>query len=438
MINKIAEFLEKYDIRNKTVIVGFSGGYDSMCLIDILNKLAPSYNINLIGAHYNHNWRGEIAKNEQNHCMEFCKNNGIEFYTETAPDNAKHNETVARELRYEFFERALEKYSADAIFTAHNFDDNAETVLYRIIKGTGTVGLKGILPNRGCYYRPLITSSRSDIEKYCEENHLCPNLDESNNDTVHKRNLIRHEILPLLREINPNVVQSLNSLAQVALYENEIIDEYMEKISQKLFDDNKIRTKEFIKLSFPLKQRIIYNLIYNSKYDYTRDTVLNICKFIEETIKNNSPSKFSIAKNVWIYADSNIIEIIEKTEKTEDSILIDKCGEYRLAGGLLRIEEADCYQKTEDETEAYIDLSNYKNLTLRTRNDGDYIQPLGFDGKMKLKKYLMSKKIPQHNRNNYLVLADKKEILWVAGIGLSDKIKVKDKPTHKVSVKYMN
>ena len=91
-----------------------------------------------------------------------------------------------------------------------------------------------------------------------------------------------------------------------------------------------------------------------------------------------------------------------------------------------------------DETEAFIDLSNYKNLTLRARQDGDYIQPLGFSGTMKLKKYFMEKKIPQHRRDGYLLLANEKEILWVAGLGLSDKIKVKEKPTHKVSIKYIN
>ena len=126
MIEKVLNFIEKYNLSNKTIIIGFSGGYDSMCLLDVLNKIAKRVSLHLVAVHYNHNWRGEIAKQEQIHCEKFCKKNNIKFYTETAPENIKHNETVARELRYDLFERAYKKYNADAIFTAHNFDDNAE------------------------------------------------------------------------------------------------------------------------------------------------------------------------------------------------------------------------------------------------------------------------------------------------------------------------
>ena len=438
MIDRVSKFIEEYSLQNKTVLVGFSGGYDSMCLMDILKKISEKYNLRLIGIHFNHNWRGETAKKEQENCKEFCLKNEIEFYTETAPDDSKHNETEARELRYDFFERAYKKYNAAAVLTAHNFDDNAETVLYRIAKGTGIVGLKGILGNRGKYYRPLLNITRAEIERYCFENNLNPNFDNSNNDTVHKRNLIRHEIIPLLEQINPDVKKSLNALSKIAVSEQRIIDEYLDIISSKIFDNGKIKTKEFINLSAAVKQKIIYNLIYNSEYDYTMDTILNICDFIEETVKNNKPSKFSLSGDAWLYVDNNVIEIITKQEKQNISIEIERCGEYNTDIACFKIEKCDRFEKTKDETEAYIDISDYKNLTLRTRQDGDFIKPLGFSGRMKLKKYFMEKKIPQHRRDGYLLLTDKKEILWVAGLGLSDKIKVTDKPTHKVSVKYIN
>ena len=250
--SQILKFIKSYNLQNKTVIVGFSGGYDSMCLIHALNNVKEEYTLILVGAHYNHNWRGETARQEQIRCEEFCKRFGIEFYTETAPDDTKHNETVAREQRYAFFERAQKKYNTDVVFTAHNLNDNAETLIYRIAKGTGLTGLKGIQKKRDNYYRPLLDISRTNIENYCNENGLKPNIDNSNNDTVHKRNLIRHEILPLLEQINPSVINAINNLSKVAECELEVLDEYLNSVKK-----DPIITTEFAKFSPKLQQKIV-------------------------------------------------------------------------------------------------------------------------------------------------------------------------------------
>lgn len=435
MKNKIAKFIEECKLDNKTLLVGFSGGFDSMCLLNNLADLTDKYKLKLIACHYNHNWRGKKAKQEQEHCRQFCSEKNIEFYTETAPDNAKQNETEARELRYDFFYRALNKFGADAVLTAHNFDDNAETILYRIIKGTGIVGLKGILPKRDVFYRPLLNITREEIENYCRENNLSPNNDESNNDVIHKRNLIRHDIFPLFSEINPDFKNALNSLGEIAISESDIIDEYLNKITKNIIKDNKIDSKKFFELSNPLKQKIIYNLIYDSEFDYTKDTILNICEFIDNTIKANKPSKFSLGKNGWLYADTNIIEIIHENTKNSEVISITNDGKYSLGDCDFYITSETEYKTTTTEDIVYVDLSGYNNLYLRTRRDGDVIQPLGSSGHMKLKKYLMSKKIPQHERDSLVLLTDEKEILWVAGIGLSDKIKTSTKTTHVLKIK---
>ena len=118
------------------------------------------YDLNVIAAHFNHNWRGEESLREQEVCRIFASAKGVEFYTKTASKNIKKTENDARIARYEFFEEAYEEYDADAVFTAHNYDDNAETLLYRIVKGTGIVGLKGIAERRGFFYRPLLETKR--------------------------------------------------------------------------------------------------------------------------------------------------------------------------------------------------------------------------------------------------------------------------------------
>ena len=166
LVGKVIDFLKKYDLQDKTIVLGFSGGYDSMCLLDVLSKIKelPSFfELNIIAAHFNHNWRGEEALREQEVCRLFSASRGFEFVTKTAPIGLKKAENEARIARYEFFEEVLENYDADAVFTAHNKDDNAETVLYRTIKGTGLVGLKGISVKRDKFYRPLLKITRAEI-----------------------------------------------------------------------------------------------------------------------------------------------------------------------------------------------------------------------------------------------------------------------------------
>ena len=437
MIDKVLTFIEEYHLSNKTIVVGFSGGYDSMSLLDVMRRLSGECSIRLVAAHYNHNWRGEVAKQEQLHCEEFCKNNNIEFYTETAPDDVKHNETEARELRYAFFERVCKKYNADAIFTAHNFDDNAETVLYRIIKGTGVVGLKGISKVRGKFFRPILDIPRCEIEKYCIDNNLEPNNDDSNLDTVHKRNLIRREIMPLLEKINPEAKKSLNNLVRIANSELNIVDEYLEKIYDVLYSQNTMRTDIYMLQSYDVKRKIIYDFIYRSEIDYDSSLIENICNFIEKTISDNKPSKFSLSATRWLYVDKTRIEMISAHKKNEDVIFVKKEGSYEIANAIFKIENFDSwFEQQTNENTALVDLSTVNNLVLRTRRDGDVIKPLGFSGTMKLKKYMMSKNIPQHNRDKIVLLCSDSEVLWVAGVGLSETIKTVSKPTHKLTIQY--
>ena len=184
--DKVSKFIKKYNLSG-TFIVAFSGGYDSMCLLDILHKM----NCDVVAIHLNHNWRGDESRKEEQNCKNFTLKNNIKYYTETLPENIEKTETAAREARYDFFKRCALKFNSDIVFTAHNFDDNAETVLYRITKGTGITGLQGIAEHRDIFYRPLLNIERKDIELYCKENNLAPNIDSSNKNTKYKRNLIR-------------------------------------------------------------------------------------------------------------------------------------------------------------------------------------------------------------------------------------------------------
>ena len=446
MINKIVEFLKKYDLQDKTVVVGFSGGYDSMCLLDILSKIKDMpefFDLEIIAAHFNHNWRGEESLKEQEVCRLFASSRGVEFYTKTAPSNIRKTENDARIARYEFFEEAYEEYDADAVFTAHNKDDNAETVLYRVIKGTGIIGLRGISEKRKYFYRPLLKTYRSEILEYCKANNLMPNDDSSNSNTAYQRNYLRLNVLPALEKVNPEVKDALNILAENATSDNEIIEEYLSSIRPKVFDVDKIIVDEYKKLSKAIKKRFVYEYIQLLGLDYDSKKVNEIFDFIEANTDKRNGSTLSLGTAIWLYTDNKIVETIPHKKQVLadrlEPLVVKKEGEYKFGDTVFTLKKYDenkLFVFPESTANfAYVDLSNVDfPLTLRTRKDGDIITPFGMKGSMKLKKYMNGKGVSKHKRDYIPLLCSDKEVLWVTGVGINDKIGVKVKPTHVIEV----
>lgn len=445
MIETVEKFLIDYDLNHPSnnLLVGFSGGCDSLCLLDILNILAQKHKFKLIALHLNHNWRGEESKQEEDNCEAFCKKNNIEFISKTLDGDAKHTEHIARGARYAFFLDHAKKHPNSAIFTAHTKSDNAETIIYRIIKGTGISGLQGILPKRMLgetpLYRPLLTVSRQQTEDYCHSKGLVPNTDSSNFDINYKRNFIRHKIMPLFAEINFHAEKSINNLASLAISQNNIVNEYIKKIMQEIYVDKKLLTEKFKELSEDVKQRIIYDACLKFGLDYDLKKIKNILEFINDNVNSKSGSRYSLTNDLWLFVSSKYTYVINKTKADEnpDELSITEESQFKLNDGkVFSIEKyTDSAEKikfpSENATTAYVNLSDTKlDLTLRTRRDGDSITPFGMTGSMKLKKYLNLKKIPQHEKDGILMLCQGAEVLWAIGIGLSNKLKVKTTPTH--------
>lgn len=390
-----------------------------MCLLDILYKLG----YDIAAVHLNHNWRGKESIKEAQNCENFAKSRNIKYYSEILPDDVEKTETAARNARYKFFKRCAEKFNSKVVFTAHNYDDNAETVLYRIIKGTGTIGLQGIREHRDIFYRPLLKTLRSEIEEYIKTNNLSPNVDSSNYNSKYKRNLIRNEIMPILQNINPKVKQALNSLSELAIEENKLINSYL--------------PKNILKASAEEQKRLIYKLLADNNIEYDRKKIENIQKFIDENKNSKSGKKISLNENLWLFVNNKKTEIIANNIKNTDYIRINKCGNYKFEDYTFSIApfEGDIQEFPSDkEFKAYVSLKDI-NFELRHRLDGDRIQPLGLSGSQKLKKYLNEKKIPAHEKDKLIFLCQKNEVLWAAGLGLNDKIKVVNTPTHVLTLK---
>lgn len=450
MIDIVEKFLEEYNLTSpeNTFIVGFSGGCDSLCLLDILNELSKKYGGKIVAAHLNHNWRGEESLQDEINCKKFCEKAEIVFVSETSEGLPK-TEISAREARYEFFLKTARKYPNSSIFTAHSRTDNAETIIYRIIKGTGINGLQGIPTKRMLeeisVFRPLLSVSRNEIEDYCRSKGLIANIDSSNFDISYKRNFIRQKIMPLFDEINFHAEKSITSLAKIAQSENNIVNEYLSQIRKEIFVEEKINTEKFLNLSTDVQKKLIYDICLEQNLDYDSRKVENILEFIAENAHSKSGSRFSLTNNLWLFVNSKEIYLITQTKADENTceISITQEGEYTIIGCgkafSLKKYEGDTTPKFPNENAlfAYVNLPSFDNLTVRTRRDGDFITPFGMNGSMKLKKYLNLKGVPQHEKDGLILLCSGSEVLWVAGVGLSNKLKVALTPSHVLELKSM-
>ena len=333
---KLFKTITEYNLIEKgdNIVIGVSGGPDSMALLNMLINLKKDGKIDgkIIVAHVNHGIRIE-AEEETKFVEEFCKKNNILCYIkkekveELAKEQKVGTEEAGRKLRYSFFEEVAQKENANKIATAHNANDNAETVLMNIMRGSGTSGLKGIEIKRdGKYIRPLLKITRNEIEEYCDKNKLNPKIDKTNLENIFTRNKIRNELIPLIeREFNPSIVNSLNRLSELVEeedlyiekrvkieYENVLIEEYLGNNKFEGKEQIILDLKKFNKQEKVIKNRLIrytINEVLGSKQNIEKIHVQDIVKLCE----NNIGNKFLIPnKKIKVYVGKGKIFFIKE------------------------------------------------------------------------------------------------------------------------------
>lgn len=308
---KVLKTLKKYELieNGNTIVIGVSGGPDSMALLNVLINLNRQNGLEykLVVSHINHGIREE-ADEETAFVQTFCKEKNIPCYVkkekviELAKKQKIGTEEAGRKLRYEFFEEVAKKQNASKIATAHTANDNAETVLMNIIRGSGTSGLKGIEAKRdNKYIRPLIECTRKEIEEYCKEHNLNPRQDKTNQENIYTRNKIRNILIPLLEEeFNPNIVTSLNRMSQIAKEENDYLQKQIENAYREvLIKENLNDKKKWIELDlkkFNMKELVIKNRLVLYTINKLQGSSQNIEKIhITDIIKlcqNNIGNKY--------------------------------------------------------------------------------------------------------------------------------------------------
>lgn len=449
----LLEKVENYCVANKLIekgdriVVGVSGGPDSLCLLNLLNLLKDKYELDLVVVHINHSLRDE-ADFEENYVRETAENFNLKFFSKKvdilrlSKEEKRSTEEVARNVRYDFFREVLKKTGANKIAVAHNKNDNAETVLMNIIRGAGNEGVIGIGNRKNEIIRPLIAISRDEIEKYCEEKSLIAMIDKTNFETVYTRNKVRNLIIPMLKEINPDVIESLNRASEIARDEEEFIEEYVGNIYSDItgYEDKElyILKDEFARLKVGLKRRILRMAIYEFRSSLKDVGFKTINNAIDEILRSQNGNLIKIVPGVKIFVQYNKLKFISEKVEIEDYV-------YELnVPGRVYLKEINKWITVEVKNAEDVGISEKnpnihffdiaktgKKLYVRNRKNGDYFYPTGMEGKKKLKDFFSDLKLER--RDEIPIITNGEEIVWVVGFRSSKKF-LKDKSTKEVII----
>ena len=409
MIDKIIGVIEQFDMikRGDHIVIGLSGGADSICLAHILMRLKNRYALELTAVHLNHNIRTEGAVHDMNFVRDFCEDHRLplRIFSADVKAIAKENsltlEEAGRQQRY----LAFESIGADKIAVAHNLNDNAETMLMRLCRGTGLKGMGGILPVRGNIIRPLIMTSRADIEKYCKENELDYCIDETNLTTDYTRNKIRHQILPLFEQINPNTMESLGKNAFLFRQENDYIETMAQRAYSECSKGNSLIISKINTIEKPLLYRVLR--IACEKAVGLKDIALEHIEILEALIDKPSGKKADLPKGLTVYREYDML-IFSRTQKTVDIALEFDVPVTLNGRNYMLSEKADIRPKCFRILHAG---ESDEGWHLRTRQSGDIF--FRADGRrIKLKKVFIDQKIPVSQRESALLLANGSNIYW--------------------------
>jgi tRNA(Ile)-lysidine synthase len=448
MIDKVKKnLLEKIQIKeSETILLGLSGGPDSVCLFHILRQLRSELGIQFVCAHINHMYRGKSANEDEQFVKDLCATYQIKCYierkhaTQYAKEQGLSEEEAGRSIRYGFFNRILGKLGGGYIATAHHYNDQVETVIQRIIRGTGLKGLGGMDFKSGQVIRPLLDVKRFEIEAYLNENQYEFCEDPTNMETIYGRNKVRLELLPHLeKHYNPKISESLYRLSQIAKQDNDIMDDYTKQIFQRIGkrDKDGIRLKidDFNELKTGMKHRLIRHGIELVKGETIDIGYTHIDPFIQMCRAMQSGKKKELPRDIMLEIEYEWIRIHQTKDAVKEyTYNINKVGKTDLLeiGLSVICKKVPCQKEIKSSNIIYVDYDKIKgNLIIRNRRSGDKFVPLGMKGTKKLKDFFIDEKIPRSQREEIPILTDEQQILWVFPYRMDERYKI-DRKTNEI------
>lgn len=413
----------------QTVIAGFSGGADSMALLLFLCKNKDFYNIDVAAVHVNHLLRGEEAYRDEKFAKEQCEKLGVSLtvhrvdINKEAQRTGEGTEECARRIRYEIFDSEAKKYENSKIATAHTASDNAETVIFNMIRGSGLKGLCGIPPVRDNIIRPLIACTREDIEEYLSENGFSYITDSTNLEPVYSRNKIRKLVIPELKNINPAAIEVIARMSN-ALRADE---DYLEKETKRAladsgFDGKSIKINILNEMHKSIKARVLRKACEEC-FSRVPDNI-HLADIMRLTENGSTGRRIQLWDNTYCAVSYNKLLFLEDKQNVSIKKRELKLGNNEIpeANGVLKLtllKKADFVNKFDKNNTLDYDKIKSK-LFVRSREQGDSFTPLKRRTKT-LKKLFIDEKIEKDKRDIIPVVTDGGSIVWVNGFGISEK-----------------
>lgn len=445
IFEKVLSTIKKYNLieDGDRIVLGISGGPDSVTLLHILNRLKEKMDIKIYAAHLNHQIRGLKAEEDAFYVAEICESMGIMCFLKSidVPKYCKENgfsiEEGARYLRYEMFEEIKIKTKSNKIALGHNMNDQAETMLMRIIRGTGLKGLKGIdYIREDGVIRPLLDIDRKDIEAYCDNNNLNPRTDESNLETIYTRNKIRLDLIPYIDEnFDCNIKEALVRMSSSLKFDNDFIEKEAERFFYEVSKISKDRVDIDIQLYKSLhnaiKLRILKMGINKILGDTKQIELKHINDIIELEAENKIDKKINLPRGIIVYRNKDFITITNKEIVIEEVEFL-----YNIPNeAFVKIKEIGLVVQTQkvsinkfknmkkDSNSRGFDLDKIKgSLVITSRKQGDKIKLS--NGTKKIKDLFIDLKIPKEERSKIPILKDDNGILLVGDYRVSEDYKI--------------
>ncbi|WKY43974.1 tRNA lysidine(34) synthetase TilS [Eubacteriaceae bacterium ES2] len=463
MEKKVLHYIHENDLitAGDHVLIGVSGGADSLALLHFLDHYKKALKINVAVAHLNHCLRGEAANRDEEVVRDFCEMYKIPFFSvridvgEIASDHKISVEEAGRQARYAFFEKVCQEESYNRIALGHHLDDQAETILMRLIRGTGIKGISGIRSNR-TVIRPFLSVSRQEILDYCRVKGLTYCTDQSNFSNVYTRNKIRLELMPMILSINPQAQTHFCEFAQIANDYEDFLEDYLSRIEDTIIKKEQdrvlIKRKLWLEEKKIVRQALLRRAIALFKGSLKEIEYNHIIAF-ERLIKGDKTTgevHFPLGvRGVRRYQSISIEMAAQKEEKTLYPKTIRPDKTYILSSYHLIIEseilpEMQWKEKKKDflikdlknHTEKVFDYDKINApLFIRIRETGDFFYPVGMKEKKSLKKYFIDKKIIRQKRDQIPLLAMGNEIVWVVGYAVNGRLLADERTKNAIRIK---
>ncbi|MBR0445450.1 MAG: tRNA lysidine(34) synthetase TilS [Clostridia bacterium] len=411
------------------VLAAISGGADSTALLLLLTECMDRGLIREVSAaHYNHRIRGENADEDERFCRELCERLSVPFYSGSgdvlsrAKEQKDGVENAARTMRYAFLLRVMAEIGADCIATAHQADDQAETVLQHLLRGTGPKGLCGMVPRTGDVARPLLHFSRGDILDYLAERGQTFRQDETNLDTRFSRNRVRLEVIPALQQLQPKLVDHLCRLAEDMRADEDFFLPAVTGLIEDSASDGGFDRTLLADCPEAVRRRALVHLL-NKEFSY--DICRNDVERLDWLLKAPSGKRVSLHGGLEAWNDGSVLRLGETSSEPDDPVDLDPGRVAETGGWRIRTEIADSFVRPSSCMEAYIACSadRLRSLTARRKRNGDRFRPLGMCGSRLLSDIFTDRKFPEKLRTAPLICLGE-EIVFVPGYTVSESVRV--------------